>query len=249
MTLLACDVVRRQLPAFHDGELALEERIALASHLEACAACASELHRLRAIGDALRHAAARLQPTGEEFGAVHDTLVGRLKAEREWSLAARLGRMFEDMHLVWAGMSALVATLLCVGVTLATLHRVADERSDSLAAILTVLASPGSNANPVRIDGRIQLPRVYPNDAMPAMLVSTATQQEDVVYTLAGVVTREGRLAELEVLANARQPASPVNLLHAASGARVEPARFADVPVAVNLVWLLARTTVRPRGT
>lgn len=249
MSPLTCGVVRRRLQAFHDGELSLDYEVAVTLHLDVCPACADEVRRLRAIGDALRRAATRQQPTSEELGAVHDTLVGRIRAEHEQSWGVCFGRLFEDMHFVWAGLGASVAMLLCVGVTVGMLHRVADERADSLAAILSVLASPGSNANPIRLDGRMRFPRVFPDDAMPAVLVRTATQQEDVVFTLAGVITREGRLADLEMLASAREQLSAAGVLHAASTARAEPARFANTPVAVNLVWLLARTTVRPRGT
>ena len=38
------------------------------------------------------------------------------------------------------------------------------------------------------------------------------------------------------------------NLLNALSQGRLEPAQYGDTPVAVNLVWLVARTTVKGRS-
>ena len=63
---------------------------------------------------------------------------------------------------------------------------------------------------------------------------------------LAAVVTREGTIAGLELLlASGHDEEVLLSLLEVASAARFEPARFAGSPVAVNLVWLLAHTTVR----
>ena len=62
---------------------------------------------------------------------------------------------------------------------------------------------------------------------------------------LAAVVTREGQLASVTVL---REGAPDADLARAvsrlASGMRFVPARVAGTRVAVNVVWLLERTTV-----
>ena len=59
-------------------------------------------------------------------------------------------------------------------------------------------------------------------------------------------MTREGELASVQVL---REGTPDANLARAvsrlASGVRFVPARVAGAPVAVNVVWLLERTTVR----
>ena len=39
MLTLSCEQVRAELSAFHDAELAVGERIAIAYHLDACASC------------------------------------------------------------------------------------------------------------------------------------------------------------------------------------------------------------------
>lgn len=64
--------------------------------------------------------------------------------------------------------------------------------------------------------------------------------------TLTAVVTREGQLASLKVL---REGTPDEDLDRAisrlVSDVRFVPARLAGAPVAVNVVWLLERTTVR----
>jgi hypothetical protein len=63
------------------------------------------------------------------------------------------------------------------------------------------------------------------------------------------VVTREGRVANYEVLSRNRsaQGVDVTRLLDKVSRSRFTPAErgVARAPVAVNMVWLLARTTVK----
>ena len=76
--------------------------------------------------------------------------------------------------------------------------------------------------------------------------------EEDAVFALAAVVTQQGRIANLElVLAEQRSGADRervLRLLDDVSRARFEPARIGGSPVAVNVVWLLAHTTVRGKS-
>ena len=58
-------------------------------------------------------------------------------------------------------------------------HDTAPGRTDSLAAIMTAMASPGSNANPVRLNQRIQVPRVQAEAVMPAMLLNQFPAEDD----------------------------------------------------------------------
>ena len=59
-------------------------------------------------------------------------------------------------------------------------------------------------------------------------------------------MTREGTIAGLEVLlADGHDEEVMLSLLDAAAAVRFEPASFAGLPVAVNMIWLLAHTTVR----
>jgi hypothetical protein len=74
------------------------------------------------------------------------------------------------------------------------------------------------------------------------------TNEEDLVFALAAVVTQEGRLANPEVIqASARDGDEVVRLMNTVMRARFEPASRAGAPVAVNMVWLVARTTVKGR--
>jgi hypothetical protein len=77
--------------------------------------------------------------------------------------------------------------------------------------------------------------------------------RDEAVFALAAVVTREGRVRNLELLTpDTRAPQvrqrDVLELLDAVSQARFEPARAGGAPVAVNLVWLVAHTTVRGKG-
>jgi hypothetical protein len=70
----------------------------------------------------------------------------------------------------------------------------------------------------------------------------------DTMLAVSAVVTRAGRVSDLEVLGNARHGSQVSSILDAISQARLQPAELAGSPVAVNLVWLLAQTTVKPKS-
>jgi len=70
---------------------------------------------------------------------------------------------------------------------------------------------------------------------------------DDVVLSLLANVTREGRVSELRMLSNDVEGRNVDDLVHALSRGRLEPAQFDGAPVAVNLVWLVAHTTVKPK--
>ena len=84
-----------------------------------------------------------------------------------------------------------------------------------------------------------------------------AIPEEEAVYAVAAVVTREGRVSNYELLHWVREPlanrAGPSEsdedevtaVLNAVKHSRFEPAQTVDGVVAVNMVWLLARTTVK----
>lgn len=246
MDRLICAEARRHLAEFYDRELVLDEQIAVEAHLTRCASCAGAAGELRSIGDALRSGAAGAPLSRDEVAGLEATVVGRITAERDHSVAARVGRMFEDMHLVWAALAATAATTVCMLLMVGLTSFAPAERADSLSGIMAALASPGSNANPVRPDGHVRLPRVAPDAIMPTILVDEVPSDEELVFALAAVVTREGRVVGLEVLlANEDDRRVVTGLLHAASAARFEPARFAGAPVAVNMIWVVTHTTVR----
>jgi predicted anti-sigma-YlaC factor YlaD len=252
MNVLTCEETRGYLEAYHDHELAVCDEIAVSHHLEWCRECGYRYDDLRQLQSVLRasvHAAHAL--TNEESAAFTAGVVSRLTAERNQSILARIRGAFEDMHLVYAGLGAAAATAMCIVVMLGMMRFAAKERPDSLAAIVSILANPGSNANPVGIDARVQMPRALDSS------LSDSPADEDAVFALAAVVTREGTLAngtiaDLGTLrASGRQGAAKAkaieSLMNAMARARFEPAQMDGLPVAVNMVWLVAHTTVRAK--
>jgi anti-sigma factor RsiW len=244
MIYLGCSAARRNLPLLHDGELPIDEQIVIRAHLAMCPSCAMEAERMEAIREAVR-AGAALRIHHEDLVGMQAGVVSRMKAERYESLFSRVGRMFEDMHLVWSGVGATAAAVACVTIVIGMLASAPTARPDSLAALLSVMASPGSDLNPVRpvLNQAIMLlPRALPDAAVSAAEMND-TRNSDAVVALSAVVTREGRVANLRPLSSS--DSEMVNLLDTVSRARFEPGRSGGSPVAVNMIWLIARTTVR----
>jgi hypothetical protein len=208
-----------------------------------------EFKALSDVGESLRCAAAWHAASPNETAGIAGSVVSRLAAENEQSMSAQVRRAFEDMHFVWAGLSAAGATVVCAAFLFAIGYFAPPERDDSLAGLLSALASPGSDRNPVRIDGRISPPRVSRDTRVPAVLVNAPPGEDDLVLALAAVVTQEGRIRDPEVLlANHPDRDTVERLMNAVVEARFEPASYGGAPVAVNLVWLLTHTTVRAKA-
>lgn len=243
MTLMTCAAVQRRLQAFHDRELQVADLIAIEGHLHDCPPCARDLNDLQSVGSALRLAAAPAPP--DDWTGVRSGVISRMRAEAHESWTARVRRAFDDLHLVWIGLASTAATCLCAGAVLSMLHFASPDRQDSLAAVIAVMAAPsGSDLNPARLDGRIQAPSVPENGIVYATL-ERSLMDGDLVVPLSAIVTREGRLSGLELL-NKRQDGREVTtIVEALSRGRLEPAQFGGSPVAVNLVWLIAHTTVK----
>ncbi len=161
MNQLTCGATCRRLQAYHDRELSVEDQIAVGAHLEWCDA----LRRGAARPGARRRAAARdvarrpRRCRARNRPSFQSAVVSRVKAEREVSFVARVRGMFEDMHLVYAGLGAAAAAIVCVVIMLGMMRFATIERPDSLAAIVNFLATPGSNENPVAVDARVVMPQ------------------------------------------------------------------------------------------
>jgi len=80
--------------------------------------------RRRAVGFArLRSALQALGPARHVLANVDaevftESVVSRLKAEEDASFLARMREMFDDMHLVYAGLGAAAATAVCIVIML-----------------------------------------------------------------------------------------------------------------------------------
>ena len=236
-----CRQMQRQLSAFHDGELPVSEQIALQAHLRECPDCAAAVREMDDLGDCLRAGALAGAADPEEWQGLSSMVISRIKAEDAQSISGVTGRFFEDLHLVWALLGATGATVAC------------------LALIFTIfyyaISSPaGSNMNPMVMNAGMNLPSATSNDAFPS---ATLVDQEDLALALDAVVTREGRIARLEVIQpgggqkglSREERQAVLALLDVISKARFEPARYAGsrVPVAVNMVWLYASLTVKAK--
>jgi hypothetical protein len=109
-----------------------------------------------------------------------------------------------------------------------------------------VSAPSGSNLNPVRSNLWLQQVPSVPTHGAIELMLAQPVRDEDVVLAFSAIVTREGRVAGVSVLNTGRQPDEILPILDVLSRAQLEPGRMGSLPVAVNLVWLMAHTTVRP---
>ena len=245
MTVLTCVAVRKHLPAFYDDELPIQQRIAVQNHLGGCPPCAEALQEFVDLGSAMRLAAA--PGPADDWTGLRPGVISRMRAEAYESLTARVARMFDDMHLVWIGLAATAGTILCGVIVFGMLHFASPERDDSLAAMIATVAAPsGSDLNPASLDGWIQAPTV-PQDGIVSAALEQSGSEGDLSVTLAAIVTREGRISGLQVLANDRDRRHQA-LLRGLSGGQLEPARDGGDPVAVNMVWLVEHMTVTGKG-
>ena len=236
-----CVDVRDRLEAFHDGELSIDERIAIQQHLGACGTCNAAAGELAELGSTLRDLAAGVATHDPvETLRISAHVIERLKVEESFSMRAQITEWFQDMHLVWAGIGASVATAICIVGSASVLHAANQERPNSMARAIAVLASPGSNDNPLRLNYEMMAPRAV-NDAAIEM------SEEDAEYALSAVVSREGDVQGVEMI---NQPADGpgVNaMLNEAYRMKFAPAIARGDAVAVSMVWLVANTTVKGR--
>jgi hypothetical protein len=244
MTLLTCAAVRRRLAGYYDRELPVPELIAVEAHVKDCPPCSRELRALQAIGDGLRLAAA--PGPADDWTGLAPGVISRMRAEDNESWSARAGRLFEDLHLVWIGLASATATVLCGGVVLGMLHFASAERQDSLGAVIAMMAAPpGSDLNPLSFNIVMRAPSLPTTGGVVIDTLESRASDEDLVFAVSAVVSREGRVSDVSVLTDGYDRQQVDEILNAISRGRLEPAQFAGSPVAVNLVWLVAQTTVR----
>ena len=144
-----------------------------------------------------------------------------------------------------------IVLALPVGLIVFGMVHVAKVQPESLAALVEML----SRETVVLAPETIELPRVYADAVMPATVMNQL-RGEEAVSALAAVVMRDGSLSDIELLqpdgqpraAKGRQARLAFELLEAVSTARFEPARVGGEPVPLNVVWVLAHTTVRGKA-
>ncbi|MCL4811352.1 MAG: zf-HC2 domain-containing protein [Vicinamibacteraceae bacterium] len=247
MTTLSCRGVRARLSAYVDGELSSRHHHAVRQHLAACAGCAAEAEAQGRVRALLRDTLGEGALPHPDIDVMRASVVSRYAAERDQWIRTRLKVAFEDMHLVWAGLSATAAVCICAVSLVALWYFSPPERDDSIAGLISAMANPGSDRNPVSVHPRLQLPRVSPDAQLTELLANS--DEEDLVLAVAAVVTQQGRVLDPSVVAwNRGDRASEVaRLIRSLQEAQLHPATDAGgAPVAVNLVWVFSQTTVRP---
>lgn len=259
MNVLICQKVCPLLEQYHDGELPVGDQIAARAHLAWCDECAAALADLFLMRGLIRATSSGQALLNWENRAAFQTgVIGRAAAEDRGSWSSLVRDVIDDRSVVYAGIGAGAAAVFCVLILFSMIRLATRERPDSLAAIATFAASPrvaaedanasGTNANPVLMDARMLMPRV-----LEQLFLSAASVTDESEFTLSAVLTREGRLVNVEWHSrNGRQPKrgsseaeAVYTLVNIASVARFEPVRVAGLPIAANMVWLVANTTVR----
>jgi len=253
MTPLACPTVLRRLQAYHDGELQVTDQIAVTMHVDACVTCRDVLAELEGLGELLRAAApGRVPLPCDDAATFASTVVNRASVEDAASLLSSIRELFDDRRVVYSALGATTATVACLVIMLSMMRFGAGDRTDSLAGMMNVLKMPAAVAEPIVIrpvvaDARMMMPR--------ALDSFSDSELGDSVLALSGVVTSEGRVSNIEVndgyggVAMASMDARRLeNLVDAVSRTRFEPVMREGEPVAVNMVWFVAHTTVRGTG-
>jgi hypothetical protein len=243
---LTCASARRRLQAFHDGELAVADQIAVGAHLDWCDRCAELLEDMRAVGATLQSLApGRGAALSRDEAAVFtSTVVSRMQAEEDASLFSTVRLMFEDMHLVYAGLGAATATVVCLVIMLSMMRFATTDRPDSLAAVMTVLATPLECESGNDITDASGC-RARWNERFAK---ANEWDEQEAVFALEAVVTQHGRLANLAVLRHARRHAVAADLqviedlLDVVSRSRLDPQLSNRLPIPI---WLYEQTTVR----
>jgi hypothetical protein len=245
MKPLTCASTRRRLQAFHDRELAVADQIAVSAHVEWCDRCASALADLRGLRTALQSLAPGRPVLAHVDAEVFtESVVSRLQAEDDASFLARLREMFDDMHLVYAGFGAAMATAVCIVIMLGMMRFATTDRPDSLAAVMTVLATP------LECESGNDITDASGCRARWAERFARANEwdEQEAVFALEAVLTRQGRLANLAVLRATRHQATGgeleviEELLDVVSRSRLDPSLSLRLPTAI---WLLEQIDVR----
>jgi hypothetical protein len=255
---VGCEYAQELLDGLVDGELSMAEQLAVESHLRWCRTCNLRVQDMHLIGTSLR-----LGAVGGASGsrrddpavvAVNEAVLMRVRAEREQSFGFRLREMFTDMRFLWPALGATAAVAICVSLAVSVLQASTAENPESLAALISTRLEPGTEQNPLRpADNGISIPRLFADDAKRAGGTLDQTTQDDVIYTIRTVVSREGRISNFEVLLADGELLDPRSSTHVgldrAVMNAVQQSRFAPAytplgrAVAVDMVWVIAKTT------
>jgi hypothetical protein len=250
MSDTACRTIAPLLEAYTDGELDAAERARVRAHLDTCGRCRRDVEAQRSLSALLqRTLRARGQLSPEQRRALPSQVAVRRMVERDQAWSTFIHDRVQAPPLRWAATGATLALMACLLAGALTLRLTHQWQPGSLAALIDVLANPGSNDNPVRLDEWMKAPESKPD--LSAFLPVTQLPGQDATVALSAVVTREGRVRHLSVINGGSRQAERLNgralsaVLEAAALTEFRPATAAaGTPVAVSMVWVLAHTTV-----
>jgi hypothetical protein len=251
MLNLTCEYVRGQLSAYHDEELPVTDRIAIATHLENCASCAVEQADFMAISEALRVSARNHEVSWMAgLARLQSDILQRLDAEENASAIRRFKQLFDDPRRASASLGISIAVSVCMAACALLIAQGPQGHPGSLKAVMNQSVRVSDIYLP---EGSVELPRVDAEAVMPAAVMNQDAG-DDGVSAFSALVTSDGTLADLELLGEHSRgshmaPATHEQLsalLNAAATARFEPARVLGAPVPLNVVWLVTHRTVRP---
>jgi hypothetical protein len=251
---IGCETARDLLDAFVDGELPVADQVMVEAHLRWCTACSARVEDMSLIGAAVRAGsptAGSIQIEDRVLTTIQDSVLSRLSAEHDQSYPVRLRGLFDDMHLLWPALGACFAVLVCLAGASTVLHATSSEHPESLAALISSI-SESSVEGPLMLDNTVVIPRAL--DQGPMLNVP----DDEALVTLATVVSSEGRISDYALLHSEREivpgrsdrgqrhQREMDDLMHQVKQARFEPAQaLTGRKVAVNMVWMIYRTTVK----
>ena len=251
---IGCETARDLLDAFVDGELPVTDQVMVEAHLRWCTTCSARVEDMSLIGVAVRMGsptAGSTQIDERVLATIQHSVLSRVSAEHDQSFGVRLRGLFEDMHLLWPALGACFAVLVCLAGASTVLHATSSEHPESLAALITSM-SESSGQGPLMLDNTVVIPRAL--DEGPMLDVP----DDEALVTLATVVSSDGRISNYALLLSEREvvPARSErgrrhqremdDLLHQVKQTRFEPAQaLTGRKVAVNMVWMIYRTTVK----
>jgi len=247
MTSPRCRTVRRWLEADHDGRLAPGRQATLAAHLERCRGCRRVRDELLRLGAALRQAGVAHRPDDAVLAPIAPLVLAGLASEPDVGWWHRLRDTLVERPRLWFVSGAMAATMGGILLAATVLGLGVTTHPGSLASLLEAYDYLGSNTNPVWSSVGVSLPHVRPDTRTAAILIEPFPPLQLKHLALSGVVTREGALTGLEVLHDDTPDAELARALsRLASDVRFVPARARGRAVAMNVVWVLERTTVAP---
>lgn len=214
MTPSGCTEFEYDLGPFVDGELDGARMLRMSRHLEDCAECARAMADLQRLGRALRRAGA-IEPPLETFAGLAASVVSRTRAESNESWRSRLTRGCADWHWAIVGAGSVAATFVSTSLLSVVLaFGPAPQRDDSLSALMTDLGSSSGflfvYASPTGAAAGREVRMLQVENGRPAapplvsdLVVSRSYQsapETELVNHLRQVITRDGRIVDLEDL-------------------------------------------------